>query len=82
LPETSGPKGISHTQIPAQNEEKQVLSTNFHRRTNLVALLFGNFGCRKKQRRQSFYILSPKGTSHTNDDLEWDNENFVKPIPS
>jgi hypothetical protein len=51
-----------------------------HRRTDLIALLFGSFVFKIKWHTQNFEILSPKGTSHTNSNSEWGNESFVQQI--
>jgi hypothetical protein len=57
----------------------KVLFNKFHRKINLVALLFWGliWGPEIKLRIQNFKIFSPKGTSLTNSDSEWENESFV-----
>jgi hypothetical protein len=58
----------------------KVFFNKFHRRINLVAILFSNLGSRNKTTIQNFEILSPKGTFHTNFDSEWGNDSFVQQI--
>jgi hypothetical protein len=59
-----------------------VLINEFHHRTKLMALLFRDFVFKRKFGTRNFITLSLKGTSHTNFDSEWENENFVKRISS
>jgi hypothetical protein len=48
---------VPSIQIPTQNEEMKVLVNKFHRRINLVALLFSNSGSRNKTTKSEFRNL-------------------------
>jgi hypothetical protein len=50
----------------------KVLFNKFHRRINLMVLLFNIRGPGTQLRTQNFEISSLKGTSHTNSDSEWE----------
>jgi hypothetical protein len=53
-----------------------VLFNEFHHRTELMALLFSTFSILRQLGTKNSKTLSPKGTSHTNFDSEWENETF------
>jgi hypothetical protein len=57
-----------------------VLFNKYHRRSNLIELLFSNLVFLSLLDTQNFEIFSPKGTSHTNSDSEWENESFIQQI--
>jgi hypothetical protein len=42
-----------------------------------MALLFSDFVFKRKLSTRNYKTLSLKGTSHTNSDSEWENENFL-----
>jgi hypothetical protein len=54
-----------------------VFVNKFHHRTKFMVLLQSTFAFKRQLRIQNSKILSPRGTSHTNSDSEWENENFV-----
>jgi hypothetical protein len=66
----------------AKSEFCSVLFNQFHHRTKLMALLFGNLVFERLLGSQKSQTLSTKGNLYTNFDLEWDDENFVKRISS
>jgi hypothetical protein len=53
-----------------------VLFNEFHHRTKLMALLFSTLAFSRQLGTQNPKTLSPKCTTHTNSDSEWENENF------
>jgi hypothetical protein len=61
----------------AKSQFCSFLLNEFHHRTKLMALLFSTFAFKRQLGTQNIKTLSPKGTSHTNSDSEWEMKNLL-----
>jgi hypothetical protein len=57
-----------------------LLVNKFHHRKNLIAVFSAILYNKDNGVFRNLEIFSPKGTSHTNSDSEWENESFIQVI--